>query len=151
MSDKQNTYRISKAHSPVFYLPIPILLQLVFPAFRVLLYVPLLVSLVYPRTVYSPSTEDNDDDATPTSSTLLLPPGEHDVQSSGLTVPGQADSKYGTFPRPTRSMLQQSNPGTRAPTPTPDPTKVILHRSFHRLVLSDMKIFFSRRASLKYR
>lgn len=103
-----------------------------FPAFRVLLYVPLLASLHNPLVVYGlAATEEEDEEATPTSSSLLLPPGEVNATSTGLTVPGQSggtDSKYGTF-RPTHSMLQQSNPNTRPATPTPTHVTVSLYSS----------------------
>lgn len=93
-----------------------------FPAFRAILLLPLLVGLMTPRTVYN-SVEPIDDieSPQPTTSTFLLPPGTS-VQQSSAGLSGVSalheGSKYGTF-RTTRSNLQASAPATRAATPSP--------------------------------
>ncbi|TFK44564.1 hypothetical protein BDQ12DRAFT_717702 [Crucibulum laeve] len=93
-----------------------------FPTFRVLLLVPLLAALLYPRVSYSPLQLDDENEVSePTSSSFLLPPESGANPSSGLSavsgLSGDA-SKYGTF-RSTRSNLQRSAPVTRAATPAP--------------------------------
>ncbi|KAJ7594717.1 mitochondrial half-size ABC transporter [Mycena floridula] len=96
-----------------------LLLHIAFPALRILLLLPLLACLCYPRVVYT-SVHSDSEEATPTASSFLLPPDVGSAPSGGLLpVPNITESsKYGTF-RPGRSILQQSTPNTRAPTPTP--------------------------------
>ncbi|KAF8160969.1 hypothetical protein B0H34DRAFT_698907 [Crassisporium funariophilum] len=98
------------------------LAHVLFPAFRVLLLLPLVTGLISPRITYS-SVQSYDDieEPVPTVSSFLLPPdlGVHSSSglSSGSGVTGES-SKYGTF-RTTRSNLQRSAPATRAATPVP--------------------------------
>ncbi|PFH52007.1 hypothetical protein AMATHDRAFT_57687 [Amanita thiersii Skay4041] len=99
-------------------LPIRSLLHVAFPAFRVLLLLILLVSLLYPRMQYRPvESQDDMDVAIPTASSFLIrsEPGNH--ISAQISDAGDT-SKYGTF-RFTRSNLQRSVPTTRAATPAP--------------------------------
>lgn len=96
-------------------------MHVIFPAFRAVLLLPLLVGLASPRVTYS-RIESFDDVEQPevTASTFLLPPGAGAQPSAGLagvSLNGET-SKYGTF-RPTRSNLQASVPVTRAATPAP--------------------------------
>ncbi|KAF8626834.1 hypothetical protein AX15_004665 [Amanita polypyramis BW_CC] len=92
------------------------LLHIAFPAFRVLLLFPLLISLLHPRLVYT--TLDPQDQEAPTASSFLIR-SEQDIHVHGPSPSDAPDStKYGTF-RSTRSNLQQSTPATRAGTPAP--------------------------------
>ena len=119
------------------------LIHVVFPAFRALLLLPLLVGLISPRVTYS-SVRIGDDVESPeaTASTFLLPPTVAH-SSTGLSVTSGLNgesSKYGTF-HTTRSNLQGSVPATRATTPAPSTgpdTKVrfILQFSFMTLKVS---------------
>ncbi|KAF5326125.1 hypothetical protein D9611_000133 [Ephemerocybe angulata] len=104
-------------HIPENAIPLQTLLHLGFPALRVLLLVPLLASLLSPRTVYQPVQSPDDDIhiAQPTASSFLLPPEAGQQQSSSLSINGDG-SKYGTF-RPRNNV--QSVPQTRAATPVP--------------------------------
>ncbi|KAJ2913474.1 hypothetical protein MD484_g6942, partial [Candolleomyces efflorescens] len=105
-------------HIPENPIPLQSLLHLGLPAFRVLLLVPLLGSLLNPRVVYSPVTRDDDIHiAQPTASSFLLPPEAGQPNPSSLSGINGEGSKYGTF-RTTRSNLQ-SVPQTRAATPVP--------------------------------
>ena len=101
-------------------LPIAIL-HIVFPALRVLLLVPLLFTLTFPRVVYIPiDTDDITEALAPTASSFLLPAGEV-PSSTGLSpVPGLSGeaSKYGTF-RSAHPAIPTSGPTTRAHTPVP--------------------------------
>lgn len=104
------------------HMPIRSLLHLTFPAFRVLLLVPLLVALLVPRVVYTAIQNDGNLEAhPPTQSSFLLSPDSNVQPSTGLSavagLSGDA-SKYGTF-RTARSNLQRSVPTTRAATPAP--------------------------------
>ena len=96
------------------------LVHVVFPAFRVLLLLPLVAALASPRVVYNsvqpfPDVEDTE----PTASTFLLPPEAGNHTSTGLAaIHGNGESsKYGTF-HTNRSTLQ-SAPATRPATPAP--------------------------------
>ncbi|KAF8972932.1 hypothetical protein BDZ97DRAFT_1778410 [Flammula alnicola] len=105
---------------PVF--SIRTLVHIIFPAFRVVLFLPLLAGLMSPRVTYN-SVESFDDVETPepTTSTFLLPPAAGVRPSAGMAgVSGlnAESSKYGTF-RATRSNLPRSTPATRAATPAP--------------------------------
>jgi hypothetical protein len=101
-------------------LSIPALLHIVFPAFRVLLLVPLFFGLISPRIIYTPvDTGDDTDVYDPTDSTFLLPPGGVPPSSTGLSsVPGLSGeaSKYGTF-QSAHPAIPPSGPATRAQTP----------------------------------
>ena len=103
-------------------LSIPALLHLVFPAFRVLLLVPLFFGLICPRVIYIPAdTGDDTDGYDPTDSTFLLPAGGAPPASTGLSsVPGLSGeaSKYGTF-QSAHPAIPPSGPVTRAQTPVP--------------------------------
>ncbi|KAF9484487.1 hypothetical protein BDN70DRAFT_989577 [Pholiota conissans] len=95
------------------------LIHVVFPAFRVILLLPLLVGLVTPRIIYSSvGSFDDIESPEPTTSTFLLPPGAGAHSSVGLSGLNGEGSKYGTF-HPTRSNLQASAPVTRPATPAP--------------------------------
>lgn len=97
------------------------LIHVVFPAFRALLLLLLLVGLISPRVTYNPVRGDNDvESPEATASTFLLPPNVAH-SSAGLSVASGFNgelSKYGTF-HTTRSNLQGSVPATRATTPAP--------------------------------
>jgi hypothetical protein len=97
------------------------LAHLAFPAFRILVEVPLLFSLGNPRVSYAP-VDNGDEEAT--DSTHLLHSSESTaVASTGLSLAPEA-SKYGTF-RTGRSLAPSaSNPTTRAPTPAPSTTRI---------------------------
>ncbi|KAI0356362.1 hypothetical protein OH77DRAFT_1589332 [Trametes cingulata] len=92
------------------------LLHLAFPAFRVLLLVPLFFALLFPRVSYIPV--ENADEEAPTDSSLLLPPQDAAASSAGLSPFSAEASKYGTF-RSGRSVGQSSGPTTRTHTPAP--------------------------------
>lgn len=95
---------------------LPQILHFAFPAFRVLVLLPLFVTLLYPRLNYR-NVDPEDEDA-PTASSFLIRP-EQSIHTHGLVPPDVHDSsKYGTF-RTTRSNLQRSTPTTRAGTPAP--------------------------------
>jgi hypothetical protein len=94
----------------------------VFPAFRVLILVPLFFGLIFPRVVYT-SVDTGDDNAAydSTDSTFLLPSGGTPPPSTGLSnVPGLSGeaSKYGTF-QSAHPAIPPSGPVTRAHTPVP--------------------------------
>jgi hypothetical protein len=93
----------------------------VFPAFRVLLLVPLLFALAFPRVVYTPiDTDDVTDALAPTASSFLLPPGDVSPSTGLSPVPGLSGeaSKYGTF-RSAHPTIPASGATTRAHTPVP--------------------------------
>lgn len=94
------------------------LVHVVFPAFRVLVLLPLLATLSSPRTEYTrvPTYQDVEQPE-PTLASLLAPTASAN-QSTGLLHVNGESSKYGTFHVP-RSTLQASVPGTRASTPAP--------------------------------
>jgi hypothetical protein len=99
------------------------LAHLVFPAFRVLLEVPLLAGLAKPRVSYLPIQNGADEEA-PTSSSLLLPSELGAAPSTGLSPLAGDASKYGTF-RTSRSLVPTvSGPTTRAPTPAPSQNRL---------------------------
>ncbi|KAL0956110.1 hypothetical protein HGRIS_002278 [Hohenbuehelia grisea] len=104
-------------------LPLEDTLHFSLAAFRVLVLIPLLHALVYPRVVYASISADSEEEPIPTASSFLLPTSEPGANAStGLSpVPGLAAgeaSKYGTFRTP-RSTLHRSTPNTRAATPAP--------------------------------
>lgn len=106
-----------------YHLPIaiPDLLHLVFPAFRVLLLVPLFFGLVLPRVVYTPiSTDEDEDGVDANDSTFLLPAGTVPLSTGLSSIPGFAGeaSKYGTF-QAAHPAIPPSGPATRAHTPVP--------------------------------
>ena len=96
------------------------LVHVVFPAFRILVLLPLLGALGSPRVIYS-STQAYRDVEEPTAavSSFLLPHDRAPRSSTGLNtgINGES-SKYGTF-SVTRSNLQPSAPVTRPATPVP--------------------------------
>jgi hypothetical protein len=82
---------LGKPHTPEHRFPIPVpvhILHLSFPAFRVLLLIPLLAVLALPRVTYNQVQTENDSDST---SSLLLPNA-----STGLSAVSDTH-KYGTF------------------------------------------------------
>lgn len=94
---------------------IPVVLHLAFPAFRVLLLIPLTIALYNPRIVYTPVHESADEIHTPVptrDTTFLLAP-EPIHASTGLNP---VSGKYGTFGS-SRSQIPASGPTTRATTP----------------------------------
>lgn len=100
------------------------LAHLAFPAFRVLLEVPLLAGLSRPRVSYLPVQNGAADDDVPTASSLLLPAHAATAPSTGLSPLAAEASKYGTF-RASRSLAPTaSGPTTRAPTPAPSNIRV---------------------------
>ncbi|KAF7782451.1 hypothetical protein Agabi119p4_1827 [Agaricus bisporus var. burnettii] len=107
------------------HVPVKDLLHFAFPAFRVLLLIPLLASLSSPRVVYA-SVETQDSDATlANDSTFLLPSDAGNTLSAGNpSVIAPKASKYGTFRDP-RSNLQASAPATRPTTPAPSTVQTV--------------------------
>ncbi|OSD01299.1 hypothetical protein PYCCODRAFT_1452858 [Trametes coccinea BRFM310] len=97
------------------------LLHLAFPAFRVLLLVPLFFALLFPRIAYVP-VETADEEA-PTDTSLLLPAQAAAATSAGLSPLSAEASKYGTF-RSGRSVGASSGPTTRTHTPAPSTIRV---------------------------
>lgn len=97
------------------------LVHLAFPAFRVLLLVPLLSALLFPRISYVPA--ETIDEETPTDTSLLIPAEDAAAPSSGLSPFSAEASKYGTF-RSGRSIGQSSGPTTRTHTPAPSTVRV---------------------------
>lgn len=97
------------------------LLHLAFPSFRVLLLVPLLFVLLFPRVTYVP-VETSVEEAS-TDTTLLLPAQDAAAPSSGLSPLSAELSKYGTF-RSGRSIGQNSIATTRTATPAPSTVRV---------------------------
>ncbi|KAG6891758.1 hypothetical protein C0992_006179 [Termitomyces sp. T32_za158] len=104
--------------TPRLNMPVVALLHFAFPILRVLLFVPLLGALLAPRTVYTPIPTDEHLEATPTTSSFLLPAGVNPQSSSHLSGYSNDSTKYGTFGT-VRSNLQRSVPATRAATPAP--------------------------------
>ncbi|ETW80963.1 ABC transporter [Heterobasidion irregulare TC 32-1] len=94
------------------------LLHLVFPAFRVLLLVPLFFAFISPRVTYS-AVSVNGAEPGPTSTSLLLPPEAGASLSTGLNASPVDGSKYGTFRSTGSTNLTASGPTTRAHTPDP--------------------------------
>lgn len=74
------------------------------------------------------ASEEHTDGADANESSFLLPPGDATHITSGLlAVPGLSNgesAKYGTF-REGRAMHQTSNPTTRAPSPSPAPSRTV--------------------------
>ncbi|TFK75330.1 hypothetical protein BDN72DRAFT_954958 [Pluteus cervinus] len=101
------------------HVPLQVLLHFTFPAFRILLLVPLLVSLSVPLVVYTPVRQENNlVEPIPTQSSFLIPTELGHPSSNGLSLGADA-SKYGTFRSGHRSSWQASLPTTRAGTPAP--------------------------------
>ncbi|EJF58200.1 hypothetical protein DICSQDRAFT_110500 [Dichomitus squalens LYAD-421 SS1] len=96
------------------------LLHLAFPSFRVLLLVPLLFALVFPRIAYVPV--EAQDEETPTDTSLLLPAQDAAAPSAGLSLSPEA-SKYGTF-RSGRTIAPASGVTTRTNTPSPSTVRL---------------------------
>ncbi|EKM54007.1 uncharacterized protein PHACADRAFT_257573 [Phanerochaete carnosa HHB-10118-sp] len=92
------------------------LVHLVFPAFRVLLEIPLLAGLANPRVSYLP-VQNGGDEEVPTSTSLLLPADHGAAPSTGLSPLAAEASKYGTFGTSRSAIPTASSPTTRAPTP----------------------------------
>ncbi|KAI1791257.1 hypothetical protein LXA43DRAFT_1011840 [Ganoderma leucocontextum] len=90
------------------------LLHLTFPSFRVLLLVPLLFALAFPRIAYVPA---------PTDTSLLLPAQDAAAPSAGLSPFSAEASKYGTF-RSGRTLNTASSPTTRTHTPAPSTVRL---------------------------
>ncbi|KAF9264231.1 hypothetical protein L218DRAFT_1029037 [Marasmius fiardii PR-910] len=105
-------------------LPIEQLLHLVFPILRLIFLLPLLFVISSPRVTYLPVESNAEEDFGVPS--LLHPPAAQ--PSTGLlAVPTSEQNKYGTF-RSARSSYSQTTPSTRAPTPTPSHSKVIIDK-----------------------
>lgn len=98
-------------------LKISLILHVAFPAFRVLLLVPLLGALFFPRVSYVPVNAD--DESAPGETSLLLPADDTATPSTGLSPVTAEMSKYGTFRPTARSTLHASGPTTRSHTPAP--------------------------------
>ena len=98
------------------------LLHIVYPAFRIILLLPLLVALASPRVSYVP-VESTDEEA-PTDTSLLLPAGEGAAPSTGLSPVSAEASKYGTFRTSRSALTTSSGPTTRTPTPAPSHVRV---------------------------
>lgn len=118
--------RYSTSTAAPYHLPItiPDLLHLVFPAFRVLILIPLFFALVIPRVIYTRINADEDADESAVNESSFLVPAGGVLPSSGLSpVPsfeGEA-SKYGTF-QAAHPAIPPSGPVTRPPTPVPSHT-----------------------------
>ncbi len=102
-------------------MPTVYLLHFTFPSFRVLLLVPLLFALAFPRIAYVP-VETPDEEA-PTDTSLLLPAQDAVVPSAGLSPFSAEASKYGTF-RSGRTLNTASSPTTRTHTPAPSTVRI---------------------------
>ena len=92
---------------------IPAVLHIAFPAFRILLLIPLFLALHYPRVEFAPVENAEEREAQPTASSFLIAP-QPIRASAGLN---SLSAKYGTFSD--RSLAPSSTPSTRAPTPVP--------------------------------
>lgn len=92
---------------------IPAVLHIAFPAFRILLLIPLFLALHYPRVEFAPVENAEERETQPTASSFLIAP-QPIPASTGLN---SLSAKYGTFSD--RSLAPSSNPSTRAPTPVP--------------------------------
>jgi hypothetical protein len=105
---------------PITKLPTDQLVHFAFAATRVLLLVPLLFAISYPRVSYYTALLSDEDNAT-ASTSLLLPPGTNGEPSSGLSSLNKDGAQYGTFSgRPGRAQFAApSGPTTRANTPAP--------------------------------
>lgn len=118
--------------APIYSTSISALIHVIAPAFRVLLLLPLLASLMSPRITYSPIQSYEDiEQPIPTDSSFLLPPDSGSQPSAGLSTAschGEENSKYGTF-RTARSDLHPSSPVTRAATPVPSTSADLKVRS----------------------
>jgi len=98
-----------------FSVTIPAILHIAFPAFRILLLIPLFFALHYPRVEFAPVENAEEREPQPTASTFLITP-QPIRASAGLN---SLSTKYGTISD--RSLAPSSNPSTRAPTPVPQP------------------------------
>ncbi|KZT04683.1 uncharacterized protein LAESUDRAFT_744261 [Laetiporus sulphureus 93-53] len=104
-------------------LSIRLLLHLAFPAFRVVLLVPLLAALFFPRVTYV-AVHDSDEEAQ-AETDLLLPQSVGAAPSTGLSPVSAEMSKYGTFRSTARSTIQASGPTTRSHTPAPSAVQTL--------------------------
>ncbi|KAL5484932.1 HMT1 [Sanghuangporus weigelae] len=102
----------------------PILIHMLFPAFRLLVLIPLYVVLAYPRVNYVPASEVRQTNgstvAVADESTSLLAPAaeEGTLANQGLRLGPDPQSAYGTF-RSTRSLVPTTSTPTRSHTPVP--------------------------------
>lgn len=96
-----------------FLVTVPAVLHIAFPAFRILLLIPLFFALHYPRVEFAPIENAEERETQPTASSFLITP-QPIRASTGLNA---LSAKYGTFSD--RSLAPSSNPSTRAPTPVP--------------------------------
>lgn len=99
------------------HVPLQTLLHFIFPAFRIVLLIPLLFALHVPVVIYTTTQQDNIAQPIPTASSFLLPTELGRRPSNGLSI-GADVGKYGTF-RHSRASWQVSAPTTRATTPVP--------------------------------
>ncbi|KAF9652999.1 hypothetical protein BDM02DRAFT_3088177 [Thelephora ganbajun] len=103
---------LSEPFSLFRHLTIPTVLHIAFPAFRILLLIPLFFALHYPRAEFAPVENAEERETQPTASSFLIAP-QPIRASAGLSL----SAKYGTFSD--RSLAPSSTPSTRAPTPVP--------------------------------
>ncbi|KAL5528172.1 HMT1 [Sanghuangporus sanghuang] len=102
----------------------PNLIHVLFPAFRLLVLIPLYEALVYPRVNYVPASEVRQTNgstvAVAEESTSLLAPAaeEGTLANQGLRLSADPQSAYGTF-RSTRSLAPTTSTPTRSHTPVP--------------------------------
>lgn len=110
-----NSLLLSFSAAPLnrFAVTIPAVLHITFPAFRILLLVPLFFALHYPRVEFAPVENAEERETQPSASSFLVAP--QPIRASAGLNP--LSSKYGTFSD--RSPAPSSNPSTRAPTPVP--------------------------------
>ncbi|KIY66216.1 mitochondrial half-size ABC transporter [Cylindrobasidium torrendii FP15055 ss-10] len=102
-------------------LPLQVILHFLIPVARVLVLLPLLITVLSPRVVYTPVAQaENGHGHEATESSFLLPPSAAQNASTGLlAVPGLSEStKYGTF-RQGRPVSQASSSNTRPSSPAP--------------------------------
>ncbi|KAL5524042.1 hypothetical protein ACEPAG_8215 [Sanghuangporus baumii] len=102
----------------------PNLIHVLFPAFRLLVLIPLYAALVYPRVNYVPASEVRQTNgstvaAAEESTSLLSPAAEEGaLVNQGLRLSADPQSTYGTF-RSTRSLAPTTSTPTRSHTPVP--------------------------------
>ncbi|KIK67026.1 hypothetical protein GYMLUDRAFT_92865 [Collybiopsis luxurians FD-317 M1] len=115
-----------------------LLLHFAFPVFRVILLLPLLVSLLTPRVVYTSVHPESEVEEVPTETSLLVSASSQ-ASTGLLAVPVPSDqAKYGTFP-PTQSAST-----TRAPTPLQnidDKPQIALEPSWSELMQRIKRLF----------
>ncbi|KAJ3574661.1 hypothetical protein NP233_g1629 [Leucocoprinus birnbaumii] len=78
-------------------IPLQESLHFAFPAFRVLLLIPLLASLSSPRVVYTSVETETSNSALATDTTFLLPPGASRLSTASSPTVVPEAGKYGTF------------------------------------------------------